>query len=306
MILLTTQNIHIMNMNSLKIKIAMKRIIPFIVFVTLAAVANAQIVVNIKAKAQGSNEFISAVSSFSFTQSIKLVVDVSGVPNLVGAEPIYLWGFIQGCCGAPTNGDFCSQGDAGKMTKESANVWSIVLPSVKSYMGVGYKTAKDAAVAQGRPSDQTRFGFLVKKANGCGGFQSNDIEIPFTGPVYVKTEFEQFPANAAQTDVVTFTYNQDLETDAAMKTQAEVYLYATADLVGGGNLEPFAPSVVGNTASLKLVKNGSQYTISILPSKFFTVPAGKQIDKVNVLIRSKTDAAINFGATQNVKIVKLK
>lgn len=284
----------------------MKRVIIFIFIFKVIATANAQIVVNVKAKPQGSNEFISAVPSFSFTQPIKLVVDVSGVPNLVGVEPIYLWGFIQGCCGAPTNGDFCDSNEASRMTKESANVWSIVIPSVKSYMGVGYKTAKDAAVNQSRPSDQTRFGFLVKRDNGCGGFQSNDMDIPFTGPVYVKTEFEQFPANAAQTDVITLTYNQELETDATMKNQAEVYLYATADLVGGGNIEPFAPGVVGNTATLKLTKNGTQHTISFIPSRFFNVPLGKQIDKVNVLLRSKVDANINFGPIQSVKIVKLK
>jgi hypothetical protein len=192
------------------------------------------------------------------------------------------------------------------MTKESANVWSIILPSVKSYMGVGFKTAKDAAVAQGRPSDQTRFGFLVKRDNGCGGFQSNDMDIPFTGPVYIKTKFEQFPANVAQTDVVTLTYNQDLETNTVMKSQAEVYLYATAELVGGGLLEPIAPAEVGNTASLKLIKNASQYTISFIPSAFFSLQAGQQIDKINVLIRSKSDNSINFGSTQNIKMVKLK
>jgi Domain of unknown function (DUF4961) len=297
-----------MNMSLLKINfnLAMKKLISFIFFALVLTKANAQVVVNVQAKPQGPAEFISSVPSFSFTEPIKLVVDVSGVPNLVGVEPIYLWGFIQGCCGAPTNGDFCDSNEASRMTKESSNVWSIIIPSVKSYMGVGFKTAKDAAIAQGRPSDQTRFGFLVKRDNGCGGFQSNDMSIPFTGPVYIKTEFEQFPANAAQTDVITLTYNQDLENDATMKNQTEVYLYATADLMVGGSIEPFTPAEVGNTASLKFVKNGSQYTISIIPDKFFDLQAGQQIDKINILIRSKSDNNINFGPTQNIRMVKLK
>jgi len=298
-------NIPITNMSSLKIKFAMKNIFVFVLFISALTTATAQIVVNVKAKAANNDDFISSVPSFSFTQSIKLVVDVSGVPNLVGIEPIYLWGFIQGCCGAPTNGDFCNS-QSGVMTKESANVWSIVLPSVKAYMGVGFKQAKDAAISQGRPGDQTRFGFLVKRANGCSGGQSNDMAIPFTGPVYVKTEFETFPLNTGEKDVVTITYNQELETDAVMKTQAEVYLYATADLVGGGNVEPFTPVQVATTASLKLAKNGSKNTISFIPAKFFTIPAGKQIDKINVLLRSKADANINFGASQFIKMAKIK
>lgn len=268
--------------------------------------ASAQVVINIKPKPQGPAEFISNVPSFSFSEPFKLVVDVSGVPNLNNVEPIYIWGFIQGCCGAPTNGDFCNSNEASVLTKEGPNLWSIVIPSVKSYMGVGYKQARDAAIAAGRTGDQTRFGFLFKADNGCGGFQTNDLEIPFTGPVYVKEVFETFPLNSAETDVVTLKYNQDLETNATMKSQAEVYLYATATLTDGTTLEPFTPQVVGNTASLKLTKTGNQHAISIIPRRFFTVPAGKQIERINVLIRSKTDPNINFGNSRQVRIVRIK
>ncbi len=291
----------------------MKNILIFFFFL-LTVSAFAQPVVNLKAKPNGASEFVSGgVPSFSFSEPIKLVIDVSGVPSLVGVEPIYLWGFIEGCCGSPlnsTNDQFSNSSDAAIMVKVSPNVWSYVIPSVKSYISTGFKSAKDAAAKAGtsgygpQPVGVTALGFLVKNKNGSA--QSANINIPFTGPIYIKEEFETFPLNSSQTDVVTITYNQDLEDNATMKTQQEVFLYATADLVGGGNLEPFAPAVVGNTTSLKLAKNGNQYTISIIPTSFFVVPAGKQIDKINVLLRSKADPNINFGATKQIKIVKIK
>ena len=283
----------------------MKKIALLLVILTLAVTAQAQVVVEVAAKPQGNNEFISNVPSFSFTEPIKLVVDVSGVPNLVGVEPIYIWGFIPGCCGAPTNGDFCNSNESSVMTKEGPNLWSIIIPSVKSYMGVGYKQARDAAVAAGRPADQTRFGFLVKRDDGCGGFQSNDIEIPFTGPVYIKTEFETFPLNAADRDLVTLIYNQDLEDDETMAGVTEVYVYAVAQLVGGGSVEPFTPEQVGAETSLRMTKNGAQYTFSFIPRDFFDVADDALIERVDVLIRSKDDPDINAGSRQ-VRMVRIK
>lgn len=267
-----------------------------------------QVVVNATAKPQAAGtSVVTNAPDFGFTEPFKLVVDVSGVPSLAGVEPIYLWGFVEGCCGAPANGgDFCNSTDAGLMTKESTNVWSYTFTSIKSYMAIGYKQAKDAAVNQGRTADKTQFGFLVKADNGCGGFQSANIEVPFSGPVYIKEEFEVFPLNSSEKDVVTIIYNQDLENDVTMKAVSEVYLYATAELVGGGTIEPFTPAEVETTASLKLAKSGSQYTISMIPSEFFETPMNKQIERINVLLRSKSDAGVNFGAVRQVRIVKIK
>jgi hypothetical protein len=86
-----------------------------------------------------------------------------------------------------------------------------------------------------------------------------------------------------------------------------VYLYATAELESGGDpLIPVAPAEVGNTPSLKLTKSGSQYSISIIPSEFFDVPLGGKISKINVLMRSKASADVNFGASKVVNMVKVK
>jgi hypothetical protein len=286
----------------------MKYILTLSILISATLQTLSQVVVNVQAKPQSAGtSVVTDAPSFSFTSPFKLVVDVSGVPTLVGVEPIYLWGFIEGCCGSPKNGgDFCNSTADGLMTKESTNVWSYTFTSVKSYMNVGFKQAKDAAVGQNRAPDKTQFGFLVKADNGCGGFQSANIEVPFTGPVYIKEEFEVFPLNSGQNDVVTLVYNQELEDDATMEAQTEVYLYATADLVGGGSLEPVAQAEVGNTASLKLAKSGTQYTISMIPTDFFEVPTGKQIERVNVSLRSKTDANINFGSARQVRIVRIK
>jgi hypothetical protein len=286
----------------------------YIVFLLISLVSTAWAqsvpVVSVKGKPNGPSEYISDnIPSFSFSEPFKLIVDVSGVPNLAGVEPIYLWGFIEGCCGSPVNTDFCNSPSSQVMTKESANVWSIVVPSVKSYLNISYKQAKDASAAagdNGRPAGQPAFGFLVKAQNGCSGGQTANINVPFTGPVYIKQEFESFPLNCSQADVLTLSYNQDLETDPAMQALTSVYLYATASLSDGSTVEPYAPAVVGSTASLQLKKNGSQYTISIIPTSFFTVPVGKSITAINVVIQSQADPNVNFGSAKVVKMVTIK
>jgi hypothetical protein len=258
----------------------------------------------IKVTATTSNGAILDVPSFSFTEPIKLVVDVSGVPVLVGKEPLYIWAFIQGCCSAP-NGDWGNSNEANRMTKEGPNLWSIIIPSVKSFVGASYKQARDAAETNGRSADQTRFGFLVKAKDGNGDIKSGDIDIPFTGPIYIKEKLETFPINPAASDVLTIVYNQDKEDVEEMKTVTDVYLYATATLASGGTKEPFTQEEVGTTAALKLKKEGTKYTITIIPNQFFSIEADEEITQINVLIQG-TEAEVNFGNAKAVKIVTVK
>jgi hypothetical protein len=276
----------------------MKKIV-FILLLTifLVPVLHAQKEINITATT--SNTFISGAESFSFTEPITLVVDVSGVPALVGQDAMYIWGFIQGCCSASTNGDWTNSNEASRMTKVRDNVWSYTVPSVKAYIGASYKQAKDAAEGNGRPETATRFGFLVKAKDGSGSPErkSGDMEVSFTGPVYIKVKFENFPINPAQSDVLTLVYNQDKEDVEAMKGVSEVYLHAVADLVGGGTKE--------HEGAVKLTKSGTRYTATFIPERFFGLTAGQSISKIRVVV-SAADEAVNFGPEKAVNMVTVK
>jgi hypothetical protein len=273
--------------------------IPFILLLTifLVPVLHAQKEINVTATT--SNNFVSSAESFSFTEPITLVVDVSGVPALVGLDAIYIWGFIQKCCDAPNNGAWTNSNEANRMTKVRDNVWSYTMPSVKSFMGASYKQAKDAAKANEREETQTRFGFLVKGKDGSGSPEkkSGDIEVAFTGPVYIKVKFENFPINPAQSDVLTLVYNQDKEDVEAMKGVSEVYLHAIADLVGGGTKE--------HEEAVKLTKNGTRYATTFIPEQFFALMPGQSISRIRVVV-SAADEAVNFGPEKTVNMVTVK
>jgi hypothetical protein len=273
--------------------------IAFILLLTISLVPVLQAQKEINITATTSATFISGAESFSFTEPVTLVVDVSGVPALVGVEPLYIWGFIQGCCSASTNGDWTASNEASRMTKVSDNVWSYSIPSVKAYVGASYKQAKDAAKGNSREETETRFGFLIKAKDGSGSPEkkSGDMEVAFTGPVYIKVKFENFPINPAQNDVLTLVYNQDKEDVEAMKSVTEVYLHATADLTAGGTKT--------HEEAVKLTKNGTRYTITFIPERFFALAPGQTISRIRVTI-SAADEAVNFGPEKTVNIVTVK
>ncbi len=267
----------------------MKKIFSFILLLALFSVsAFAQVEVRVKATASTAPDdgFIppdgNDVVLFSFTEPVKIIVDISEVPNLAGAGELFIWGFLNGCCGAPTNGEFCGSPNSSRMVQEGPNLFSFTIPSVRDYMQTGFKQARDAAVSRGRNPDETRFGFLVKLRDGCNGGQSGDMNIAFTGPVYVKQKYELFPFNYSQGDVITVVYNQDLEDEAGMQSTSDVYLYARATLAGGGTRE-----VSGITPELKLNSETSdRFTISFIPKEFFGLNEGEQINNITVEIRS--------------------
>ncbi|TAE75526.1 MAG: hypothetical protein EAZ85_02310 [Bacteroidetes bacterium] len=267
-----------------------------------AFVAQAQI--NIPINASTNNSFISNVPSFGFSDPIKLIVDVSGVPVLKAEvdanKPIYIWAFIGS--DAPTNGQWLNSNEANRMTQVGAAgadkyKWSIVIPSVKEFVAITYNQAKQVAVAAGRPETATRLGFLVKGKNGDGGIKSGDIEIPFVGPVYIPTETRTFPANYSQEDVVTIIYDQNLEDNAAMKASTTVYLYIEGD-INGNNTIPVSQANVGTstTPSMRMIDKGNKmFTYTFVPNRFFTIPAGQRLTKIRYTVRSQNDQNINGG-----------
>ena len=278
----------------------MKKILYSFLFLCFACSVQAQILVNVTAPS--SNQYIPGTTPFSFSQKVKLIVDISGVSVLAAEEaagrPIYIWAFIQGCCGSPNNGQWENSNEANRMTKESDGKWSFTFSSVGEFVGASYAQAKAAAKGAGRVEDQTRLGFLVKGKSGVGDIKSGDMEISFTGPVYVVSEFSTFPGNFATEDVVTFTYNQNLEDDPTMKTQTEAFIYIEGDVAGGSTVIPVSQANVGTstTPSMKMTdKGGKMYSYTFVPSRLFNLTAGQRITTIRVTIRSKTDQNINGG-----------
>lgn len=274
-------------------------------------VAQAQI--DIPISATSSNAYVANTPSFSFTESIRLIVDVSGVPILKAevdaSRPIYIWAFIQGCCGAQ-NGQWSNSNEANRMTQVGAAgadkyKWSFVMPSVKDFIGASYNQAKQAAAAASaasgtpptRSANDTRLGFLVKGKDGTGDIKSGDMEISFFGPVYLPTETRTFPANYSQEDVVTIVYDQNLEDNAAMKASTTVYLYIEGD-INGNNTIPVSQANVGTstTPSMRMIDKGNKmFTYTFVPNRFFTIPAGQRLTKIRYTVRSQNDQNINGG-----------
>lgn len=293
----------------------MKKNILFIITIFLLCFSfqvKAQKIVNVSASTGGGSDFYPNTNALSFTEPVTIVVDISGVPALVAEEAasrsIYLWGFIQGCCGSSRNGDWTSSNEANVMTKVSTNKWSITLPSIKEFMQATFKQAKDAALSANPPrtATETRFGFLVKGKDGSGNPEkkSKDMEIGFLGPIFVPSVYSAFPANFAQGDVVTFTFDKNLETNTALKALNEFYIYMEADVkVGTAPVTvriPVAAANVGNTPSLKMTAaGGTKFTFTTIPSRYFTLAAGETITEVRVIIQSRTDANVNSGIKKN-------
>src|SRR5215212_4546615 len=104
--------------------------------------------------AQTSGAVVTTIpSSFTAEDQVKIIVDVSNVPNLKDREPLYMWTWEPGDP-APGNGGWDNSNEARKMTKEGPNKWSFTMTPTQYYG----KT----------PAEITQISFLVKAKDGNG------------------------------------------------------------------------------------------------------------------------------------------
>jgi len=234
----------------------MKKIISLLIF-TLAAWGFAL--------AQTSGAVVTTIpSSFTAEDQVKIIVDVSNVPNLAGKEPLYIWTW-EPSEPAPGNGGWDNSNEARKMVKEGPNKWSWTITPTQFY---------------GKPpAEITQISFLVKAKNGNGDAKTDDIRLAVAPLVYVPTAFRTFPKIVGQNEVVTFYLDQSLATDLTTQrmspTHARIWLYAGNDSVD-----------VSKTVTLTKVSD-KVFSYTFYPPKLFTIPAGKLITRMRVVFKGK-------------------
>lgn len=245
-----------------------------IVSIIIALVATTAI------NAQTSGAVITTIpANFTALDQVKIIVDVSGVGNLAGVEPLYMWTWNPGNP-APGNGSWDNSNEARRMTKESTNKWSITLIPADFY-GVA-------------PGSITLIQFLVKAKDGNGDKKTDDINLNVAPLVFTPTEFRTFPAVAGQNELLTVYFDQTLTTDITTTrmtpVQAEVKLISSTG------------SQVGATKLYPLTSLGSKlYSFYTFPKGDFVIPSNTQINKMVVVFKgTMLDAS---GATINVSSV---
>lgn len=224
---------------------------------------------------------------FTAEDKITITVNVAGSP-LDGIDPLYIWAWVPGCCGA-NNGDWTNSNEANKMTKVSANVWSFSYTPTTFYG----KT----------PAEIGEIGFLVKAKDGSGGKQTQDFTSKVESLVFTPKKFRVFPSQFTQNDVITIIYDQKLDDNPSMKALKEVYMYTdiTYDDASGTGIffQPVSYDGVGDSNYVKFKSEGNGiFTLTMVPAIYYgsTItpvsegkkPSGKfQITSIKAHVRSK-------------------
>lgn len=211
-------------------------------------------------KAQTSGAVVTTIpATFTALDQVKIIVDVSGVGNLAGQEPLYIWTWHP-ADPAPGNGSWDNSNEARKMVKEGPNRWSWTLTPADFY-GVP-------------PGSITELKFLVKAKNGSGDKKTDDITVAVAPLIYTPTTLRTFPSVVGQNEMITVFLDQKIATDLTTQrmtpAQAEVRLYS-------GNTQ------VGAVKTFNLTAQGDKvYSFHTLPKTDFTIPAGTLVTRMTV------------------------
>lgn len=215
--------------------------------------------------AQTSGAVVTTVpSSFTAEDVVKIIVDVSGVPNLAGREPLYIWTWDPGEP-APGNGAWDNSNEARKMTKEGPNKWSWTITPSTFY-------GKSAG-------EIPKMSFLVKAKDGSGDRKTDDIVLKVAPLIFTPSVFRTFPKTIGQNEVVTVHLDQSLATD--LTTQRMTPATASITVWAGGTQVDAAKTV-------NLVKQGDKlFSATFLPTRLFTIPNGTVLTKMIVIFKGK-------------------
>jgi hypothetical protein len=209
--------------------------------------------------------FTTLPSSFTAEDVVKVIVDVSAVPNLAGKEPLYIWTWEPGEP-APGNGTWENSNEARKMVKEGPNKWSWTF-TPSQYYGKS-------------PAEIPQISFLVKAKDGSGDTKTTDIILKVAPLVFVPSVFRMFPKSIGQTDVVTFYLDQSLATDPV----TERMIPATAKI----SLWDTQNKQIDVEKTITLTKQGARlFSYTFLPGKMFAIPAIQQLNKMKVIFKGK-------------------
>lgn len=215
--------------------------------------------------AQTSGAVITTVpSSFTAEDVVKIIVDVSNVPNLAGREPLYIWTWAPSEP-APGNGGWDNSNEARIMTKEGPNKWSwTITPS--TFYGKS-------------PGEIPQISFLVKAKDGSGDRKTDDINLKVAPLIFVPSVFRTFPKTIGQNEVVSVHLDQSLAPD--LTTQRMTPATASITVWAGGTQIDAAKTV-------NLVKQGDKlFSSTFLPTRLFTIPNGTVLTKMIVIFKGK-------------------
>jgi len=217
------------------------------------------------AKSQTSGAVVTTIpSSFTAEDQVKIIIDVSNVPNLKDKEPLYLWTW-EPSEPAPGNGSWDNSNEGRKLTKEGPNKWSITITPSSFY--------------QKSPAEIKQISFLVKAKNGNGDAKTDDIHLTVAPLVFVPSAFRTFPKIVGQNELITFYLDQSLASDITTQrmtpTQAKISLWSTSG------------AQVDVEKTVTVTQSGNLFTYSFLPTKLFTIPNGVTIAKMRVIFKGK-------------------
>lgn len=247
-------------------------------------------------------------TSFTAEDQITITFDLTGTTLGAGAEDVYIWGFVPGCCGSPLNDQngfgFGNSNPLAKCTRIGTTQRFTFTLTPTTYMN---RTAAQIGA---------QFGCLAKNQNGSK--QTGDFTFPVDPLTFTNTAFRPFPSKFTQDDVVTFFMDKNLlnASKVALKAASEVYVFTDIDYVrpngttgyfqvsqyceplntGDGNYYPGQTTTADNVALKAKDFGNGLFGWTILPSKFFRIgdsgsnlfpPAGSKITRIKVHFRTR-------------------
>ncbi|HEX2534564.1 MAG TPA: hypothetical protein VHK69_12550 [Chitinophagaceae bacterium] len=217
-------------------------------------------------QAQTSGAVVTTVpSSFTAEDAVKIIVDVSKVPNLKGKSPLYIWTWNPGDP-APGNGSWNASSEERRMVQEGPDLWSWTMTPTEYYGKA--------------PSEITQISFLVKAKNGDGDAKSDDINLTVAPLKFVPGVFRVFPKIIGQNEVVTVYLDQNLATDLNTQRMAPAQAKITLLNMSG--------DVIDAEKTVNLVPQGGKvFAHTFFPPKLFTIPAGVKVSSMRVVFRGQ-------------------
>ncbi len=205
---------------------------------------------------------------------------------------------VNGVGGAPWK----NSNEALKMTKEATHIYSFTMVPTVFY-------GCDAATVY-----KEDIHFLVKPKDG-GGYgdpdrKSGDLVLKIDPPATDRDPVYNFPAKAAEDDVITIVYDNYREEKPSMQNldADSAYIHAECKLVSGTVIK-YPPNYFSNpadypAAQMMLVDDGV-FNFYFVPKDYFGLSATDEIDEIKIIVRKPTYSGGNERVTDDL-IVTIK
>lgn len=210
-----------------------------------------------------------------YSENVSLIFNstMSDRDDLTGVDPMFIWAWSE-------LGDAVNQGDWGSIDPSAGcekigdDLWR------KDFVPQEYWDTKKPMVD---------FGCLFR--NMGGDAQTEDFTVPLVGPPVneVASVIRPFPTKFTKNDVFTLYYDLKLETNAAMKTQTEIYLFTSTNAEEENNPFPgnwiqYSPTQL-NIAEMTPMGD-SIYSIQFIPEQYYSLYPEYNLKQLNFIFRN--------------------